>query len=71
MSSKGILALVAIAFGLAACNTTLDARTTKRIGVGAAVGAVGTALLDGDPIKGAVVGGVVGALTSKDRPVWE
>ena len=71
-SSIRILALGAAVFGLAACNNTLvDQRTAERIGTGAAIGAVGSVLLDGNPIKGAIVGGVVGGITSKDRHVWE
>ncbi|MEM6619723.1 MAG: hypothetical protein AAF631_10515 [Pseudomonadota bacterium] len=69
--STRILAATAIIFGATACQTTLDDRTTKRIATGAAIGAVGSVLLDGNPIKGAIVGGAAGGLTSKDRHVWE
>lgn len=71
MRRSTVLALVAAVFGISACDSTLSDRTAKRIGTGAVIGAVGTALLDGNPIKGAVVGGVVGGITSKDRLVWE
>lgn len=70
-TSIRISALGAMIFGLAACQDTLDQRTVNRAAAGAAIGAVGTVLLDGNPIKGAVVGGVIGGLTSKDRHVWE
>lgn len=67
-----VFTAIAVVFGLSACNSTLvDQRTTNRAATGAAVGAVGSLLLDGNPIKGAIVGGVVGAVTSKDRHVWE
>ncbi|WP_069299321.1 hypothetical protein [Neptunicoccus sediminis] len=71
MRNLTVFAALAAVFGLSACNSTLDQRTAQRIGTGAVVGAVGTALLDGDPVKGAIVGGVVGGITSKDRHVWE
>lgn len=64
-------ALMAALFGLAACGDALSDKKIERIGTGAAIGAVGTVLLEGNPIKGAIVGGVVGGLTSKDRHVWE
>ena len=70
-TSTRILALGVVVFGLAACNSTLSDKKIERIGTGAAIGAVGTVLLEGNPIKGAIVGGVVGGLTSKNRHVWE
>lgn len=69
--SVKFLVLGTAIFGLAACQDTLDQRTLNRAATGAAVGAVGSVLLDGNPIKGAIVGGVVGGITSKDRHVWE
>jgi len=72
MHKSTIFAAIAVVFGLSACNSPIvDQRTTNRIATGAAIGAVGSLLLDGNPIKGAVVGGVVGGVTSKDRLVWE
>ena len=70
MRTAALLALISV-FGLSACNSTLDERTTKRIGTGAIIGGVATALVDGNPIKGAIVGGVVGGLTSKNRQIWD
>lgn len=70
-SSTRILALGAAVFGLAACNGTLSDKQVQRIGTGAAIGAISTVIVEGNPIKGAIVGGVVGGLTSKDRHVWE
>ena len=71
MRKSAVFTALAVVFGLSACNSTLDQRTQKRIATGAAIGALGTVLLDGNPIKGAVVGGAVGGLTSKNRLVWE
>ncbi|MEM7438358.1 MAG: hypothetical protein AAF393_02075 [Pseudomonadota bacterium] len=73
LTTKGLrfMALGATIFGLAACQDTLDQRKVTGAATGAAIGALGTVLLDGDPLKGAVVGGVVGAIASKDRHVWE
>lgn len=71
MRKLSVFAALAAVFGLSACSSTLDQRTQKRIGTGAVIGAVGTALLAGNPIKGAIVGGVVGGITSKNRHVWE
>ncbi|WGI20617.1 osmotically-inducible lipoprotein B [Amylibacter sp. IMCC11727] len=72
MHKSSVLAALVAVFGLSACNTTaVDQRTVNRTAIGAGAGAVGALLLDGNPIKGAVVGGVVGAVTSKDQLVWE
>lgn len=71
MRKATVFTAIAVVFGLSACNSTLDNRTQKRIAIGAALGALGTVVVDGDPIAGAIVGGVAGGLTSKDRLVWE
>jgi len=62
----GCVALLA----LAACSN-FDNRTANRAATGATIGAVAAALVSGNPVKGAVVGGAVGAITSKNRLVWE
>ncbi len=55
---------------LAACGNTKGERALSGAGIGAGVGAVGTALTGGSPWTGAAIGGVVGgatgALTDKD-----
>ncbi|PZQ43562.1 MAG: hypothetical protein DI551_11910 [Micavibrio aeruginosavorus] len=55
---------------LGACGNTKTERGLSGAGIGAGVGAVGTALTGGSPWTGAVIGGVVGgatgALTDKD-----
>lgn len=64
-----IVACIAV-LGLAACGNTKTERGLSGAGIGAGVGAVGTALTGGSPWTGAVIGGVVGgatgALTDKD-----
>jgi hypothetical protein len=71
MHKSTVFTAIVVVFGLSACNSTLvDQRTQNRAATGAAIGAVGSLLLDGNPIKGAIVGGVIGGVT-KDRHVWE
>ncbi len=53
-----------VLLALAACDS-FDNRTANRAATGATIGAIGAAIVSGNPIKGAVVGGAVGALTSK------
>lgn len=73
------LVMSATAFTLSACGQTQSDRAISGGGIGAGAGAVGTAVLGGDPLTGALVGGAVGAaaggLTDQDdidlgRPVW-
>lgn len=68
--------LTALAFGLAllaACGTNPTDRAISGGGIGAATGAVGSAVTGGDPATGALVGGAVGAAAgalTKDRDVY-
>lgn len=48
---------------LAACGETPGRRALTGGGIGAGVGAVGSAITGGDPLTGAVIGGGVGAAT--------
>lgn len=65
---------------LAACGTSKTDRALSGGGIGAGVGAIGSAVTGGSPITGAVIGGAAGAatgaLTDKDdvdlgRPAWD
>lgn len=64
---------------LTACGSTTGDRALSGGGIGAGVGAVGSAVTGGNPVTGAVIGGVVGAAAGgltkqKDvdlgKPVW-
>lgn len=64
---------------LAACGETVGDRAMSGGAIGAGAGAVGSAVMGGNPVTGAVVGGAVGAATGgltkkKDvdlgKPVW-
>ncbi len=59
--SSGILLCVA-ALSLAACSSDRGSRALEGGGIGAAVGAVGTAIVGGPVIAGAVVGAAAGAV---------
>lgn len=48
---------------VAACGNTKGERALSGGAIGAGAGAVGAAILDADPVTGAVVGGAVGAAT--------
>ncbi|MET0155243.1 MAG: YMGG-like glycine zipper-containing protein [Rickettsiales bacterium] len=72
------LAFIALA-GVAACGDSRTDRALSGGGIGAGVGALGSAVTGGNPATGAVIGGAVGAATggltnSRDinlgRPVW-
>lgn len=65
---------------LAACGESKTDRALSGGGIGAGVGAVGSAVTGGSPLTGAVVGGAAGAatgaLTDKDdvnlgKPAWD
>jgi len=71
----GLFMLMAIS----ACGHTQSDRALSGGGIGAVAGALGSAVMGGDPVTGAVVGGAVGAatgaLTDEDdinlgRPIW-
>lgn len=70
----------AAAFLLAACGSSQTDRALSGAGIGAAAGGVGSSVIGGDPVTGAVLGGAAGAaagaFTDKDDidlgdPVWD
>ena len=72
-------ASIALLTLLAACGSTTSDRAISGGGIGAGVGAVGSAVMGGNPVTGAIVGGAVGAAAGgltkeKDidlgKPVW-
>ena len=70
MKHTAITFTVLSVLALAACGNTKTERGLSGAGIGAGVGAVGSALTGGSPWTGAAIGGVVGgatgALTDKD-----
>ena len=58
---KRSLALTAALAFLTACGSQPGERALSGGGIGAGVGALGSAVTGGDPLTGAVVGGAVGA----------
>ena len=60
---KKIIAITAATFAIAGCSnmSTTEQRTLSGASIGAAAGAVGTAIFHGNPIWGAVGGAAVGA----------
>ena len=70
MKNFAFVLIASTALLLAACGNTKGERALSGAGIGAGVGAVGTALTGGSPWTGAAIGGVVGgatgALTDKD-----
>lgn len=76
--TKTMISILALST-LAACGNNTSDRALSGGGIGAGVGALGSAVTGGNPVTGAVVGGAVGAaaggLTSqKDvdlgKPAW-
>jgi osmotically inducible lipoprotein OsmB len=73
-------ALVVLApLAIAACGHTTSDRALSGAGIGAGVGAAGSAVTGGNPLTGALIGGAVGgaggALTKDSdvdlgKPVW-
>lgn len=72
-------ALGVILISISACGESKTDRALSGAGIGAGTGAVGSAVLGGDPVTGAVVGSAVGAaagaITDKDdvnlgKPWW-
>lgn len=65
-----VSAIAVSALSLAACGSSKTDRALSGGGIGAGVGAVGSALTGGSPWTGAVIGGAAGAatgaLTDKD-----
>ena len=73
------IAGISMLIALAACGHTTGDRALSGGGIGAGVGAVGSAVMGGNPVTGAIVGGAVGAATGaitkeKDvnlgKPAW-
>jgi hypothetical protein len=60
---KKIIAITAVTLAIAGCSnmSNTEQRTLSGAGIGAAAGAVGTAIFHGNPIWGAVGGAAVGA----------
>jgi osmotically inducible lipoprotein OsmB len=80
MNLSKVLAVSALVMTLAACGETTGDRALSGGGIGAGVGALGSAVTGGNPVTGAVVGGAVGAaaggLTKKEdvnlgKPAWK
>lgn len=76
---KNTIACIMMSSLLVACGSTTSDRALSGAGIGAGVGAAGSALTGGSPLTGAVVGGAVGAAAGgftkeKDvnlgKPVW-
>lgn len=74
-----IMMIVALGL-LSACGDSAGERALSGGGIGAGAGAVGSAVMGGDPVTGAIVGGAVGAaaggLTKKKdidlgKPIWK
>ena len=64
---------------VAACGYSKEDRALSGAGIGAAAGAVGGALVGGNPVAGAAIGGAAGAVTGAvsdpdrlnlGRPPW-
>ena len=73
------IATVGLVSLLAACGQSQGDRALSGGGIGAGIGAVGSAVTGGSPLTGAVIGGAAGAatgaLTDKDdidlgKPAW-
>jgi hypothetical protein len=67
----GITASFLAMLALAGCASLVDDRTQRRIATGALIGATASVITDGNPVKGAIVGGVVGGITSKSQLDWD
>jgi osmotically inducible lipoprotein OsmB len=63
MKYRNIALLPIIAICLSACGTSNSDRALSGGAIGAGVGAVGTSVIGGNPLTGAVIGGAVGAAT--------
>ena len=76
---KHTIAILTTLSFLSACGESTGDRALSGGAIGAGAGAVGSAVLGGNPVTGAIVGGAVGAaaggLTKKKdvdlgKPVW-
>jgi hypothetical protein len=79
MQHSKLISLSALALMLAACGSSTGDRALSGGAIGAGVGAVGSTVVAGDPVSGALIGGAVGAaagaLTDEDdinlgKPAW-
>ncbi len=76
----GTAAILVLPILLGACGETRGDRALSGAGIGAAAGTVGTAIMGGNPVTGAILGGAAGAATGAitdpddvnlGRPVWD
>ena len=63
MSTRLVVPVVLAMLLLAGCGHRPGERALSGAGIGAGIGAVGSALVGGDPLAGAVLGGAAGAAT--------
>ena len=63
MKKTNKLAAIALILVVAGCGNNPTDRALSGGGIGAGVGAVGSAVMGGNPVTGAIVGGAVGAAT--------
>ena len=64
MQAKPLFAVLALCGGLAACGQT----TGEQVVYGASAGALGSLLLDGNPVTGAAVGTAANLIFCKENP---
>ena len=74
------MVILATLMSVSACGNQPGERALSGGGIGAGVGALGTAVVGGNPVAGALVGGAVGAAaggltSSRDvvlgKPIWK
>ena len=61
--SISVVACAGMLLAVSACGDTQGQRALSGGAIGAGTGAVGAALLNGNPVAGAVIGGAVAAVT--------
>lgn len=71
MKKFAVTAMILSTIALAACGNTRGERALSGAGIGAGVGAVGSAVTGGSVLGGAAVGGLaggaIGAVTNRDQ----
>lgn len=67
MKSLQSVTVAAMILSLSACETPRGNRIVRDGAIGAGVGALGSAVLGGNPVTGAVIGGGVGAAVGATR----
>jgi hypothetical protein len=79
-NNNKLITAISLTILVASCGDNSTDRALSGGGIGAGVGAVGSAVLGGNPVTGAVLGGAVGAATGgltkeKDldmgKPLWK